>query len=69
MADQAIERAAAPASSVEVRNALVDTLRLDLIGPSNAHAFAAELLPEPPKRYVFQPASIEHEQCGVAGVS
>lgn len=43
--------APAPQSSVEVREQLVQTLRLDLIGPTNDHSFANELLPEPPTRW------------------
>ena len=39
------------ASSLDVRSLLVDTLRLDLIGPDNGHAFADELLPERPTRW------------------
>lgn len=38
-------------SSVDVRRKMVDTLRLDLIGPHNDHAFARELLPETPTRW------------------
>lgn len=38
-------------SSAEIRSELVTALRLDLIGPSNDHAFAEELLPEPPTRW------------------
>ena len=38
-------------SSEEVRQELVDTIRLDLIGPDNDHTFANELLPEPPTRW------------------
>ena len=41
----------APTTSVEVRQNLVETLRLDLIGPDNGHAFANELLPESPTRW------------------
>jgi len=37
--------------SVAVRAELVEALRLDLIGPSNDHAFANELLPEAPSRW------------------
>jgi hypothetical protein len=37
--------------SVAIRAELVEALRLDLIGPSNDHAFANELLPEPPSRW------------------
>ncbi len=39
-----------PMDSLHVRGQLVETLRLDLIGPDNDHAFANELLPEPPMR-------------------
>lgn len=39
------------ANSVDVRAQLVETLNLDLIGPTNDHAFARELLPEPPTRW------------------
>ena len=38
-------------NSLHVRGQLVETLRLDLIGPDNDHAFANELLPEPPTRW------------------
>ncbi|MDA0841195.1 MAG: DISARM system helicase DrmA [Planctomycetota bacterium] len=38
-------------TSVEIRSDLVETLRLDLIGPDNDHPFAEELLPEPPQRW------------------
>ncbi len=38
-------------TSVEVRERLVETLRLDLVGPDNEHAFATELLPESPTRW------------------
>ena len=38
-------------NSTEVRRELVDALTLDLVGPTNAHAFAAELLPESPSRW------------------
>lgn len=34
-----------------IRRELVETLRLDLVGPSNDHAFARELLPEPPNKW------------------
>ncbi len=37
------------ASPVNVRTELVEALRLDLVGPSNNHPFAHELLHEPPK--------------------
>lgn len=37
--------------STSVRTKLVDTLRLDLVGPDNDHAYASELLPEPPTRW------------------
>jgi len=38
-------------TSVDVRKALVEVLDLDLIGPTNDHAFARELLPETPLRW------------------
>lgn len=38
-------------SSTQVRSLLVETLQLDLVGPSNDHAFARELLPETPTRW------------------
>lgn len=38
-------------TSSSVRHQLVETLRVDLIGPTNDHAFATELLPEPPTRW------------------
>lgn len=38
-------------TSETVRRELIDALRLDLVGPSNDHAFARELLPEPPSRW------------------
>ena len=41
----------APTSSLQVRADLVEALRLDLVGPGHAHAFAHELLPEPPSRW------------------
>ena len=37
--------------SVEVRQQLLQTLRVDLVGPDNDHAFANELLPESPTRW------------------
>jgi len=37
--------------SSSVRSDLVESLRLDLIGPNNDHGFAQELLPEPPTRW------------------
>ncbi|MGH8338678.1 MAG: hypothetical protein ACRETL_18050 [Gammaproteobacteria bacterium] len=39
------------ASSIEVRSRLVEAIRLDLVGPDNRHAFAAEVLPESPSRW------------------
>ncbi|MBI5366349.1 MAG: helicase [Planctomycetes bacterium] len=42
---------AAPPTSEEVRGGLVEALRLDLVGPDHRHAFAAELLPDPPSRW------------------
>jgi len=38
-------------TSLDVRADLVQALRLDLVGPDNQHAFAAELLPESPSRW------------------
>lgn len=38
-------------NSVEIRADLVAALRLDLVGPDNAHAFAHELLPDRPSRW------------------
>jgi hypothetical protein len=38
-------------NSPEVRARLTEALRLDLIGPENDHAFASELLPQPPSRW------------------
>jgi len=38
-------------SSETIRRELVEALRLDLVGPSNDHVFARELLPEPPTRW------------------
>jgi hypothetical protein len=38
-------------TSQSVRSDVVEALRLDLVGPDNGHAFAAELLPESPSRW------------------
>ncbi len=38
-------------TSIDVRRTLVETLRLDLVGPNNDHEFAHELLPESPTRW------------------
>jgi hypothetical protein len=38
-------------TSDAVRGAIVEALQLDLIGPDNSHAFAKELLPDPPSRW------------------
>ncbi len=38
-------------TSCGVRAELVEALRLDLVGPDNAHAFAHELLPDAPSRW------------------
>lgn len=38
-------------TSVQVRERLVEAVRLDLVGPDNDHPFAAELLPESPSRW------------------
>lgn len=37
--------------SVEVRASMVDALRLDLVGPTNDHPFAREVLPDPPQQW------------------
>ena len=36
-------------NSTEIRTQLVEALRLDLVGPTNDHAFAHELLPQSPR--------------------
>src|ERR1700694_68967 len=41
----------APTTSDAIRGAIVEALQLDLVGPGNTHAFAKELLPEPPSRW------------------
>jgi hypothetical protein len=38
-------------TSLQVRDRLVEALRLDLVGPTNDHACARELLPESPRRW------------------
>ena len=38
-------------TSGSIRQDLIETLRLDLVGPDNDHAFANELLPESPTRW------------------
>lgn len=38
-------------NSFQARNKLIETLQLDLVGPDNHHAFAAEVLPESPSRW------------------
>ncbi len=37
--------------SIAIRSDLIETLKLDLVGPSNDHTFARELLPETPTRW------------------
>jgi hypothetical protein len=39
------------ATSLEIRDTLVDALRLDLIGPSPGHALEAEVLEQHPSRW------------------
>ncbi|MEO5352962.1 MAG: hypothetical protein H7835_07095 [Magnetococcus sp. XQGC-1] len=39
------------ASSSEVRDRLLDALRLDLVGPDNDYPFAQELLADTPSRW------------------
>jgi hypothetical protein len=38
-------------TSEQIRARLVEALRLDLVGPTNDHSFANELLPESPRRW------------------
>ena len=38
-------------NSTEIREKLVETLQLDLVGPRNDHGFAHELLPQSPQRW------------------
>jgi hypothetical protein len=38
-------------TSQEVRERLVETVEFDLVGPTNDHAFAHELLPQSPQRW------------------
>ncbi len=40
-----------PATSAQIRDELLEALRLDLVGPDNDHAFAHELLPDSPRRW------------------
>ncbi|KAA0895460.1 DISARM system helicase DrmA [Oryzomonas rubra] len=40
-----------PSTSEQIRSEIIHALCLDLVGPDNDHAFAAELLPEPPSRW------------------
>src|SRR5689334_23339539 len=44
-----IERSKMNSSTVRTR--LIETLQLDLVGPTNNHVFAQELLPESPSRW------------------
>src|SRR5438128_9899895 len=39
------------ATSLEIRDTLVDALSLDLIGPSPGHALEGEVLEQPPSRW------------------
>lgn len=39
------------ATSAEIRSKLVEALKLDLVGPDNAHPFAHEILPQSPRRW------------------
>lgn len=38
-------------NSTEIRTKLIEAVQLDLVGPSNDHAFAHELLPQSPRRW------------------
>jgi len=64
---------ASPKTSVGVRDQMVEALRLDLIGPHNAHPFAEELLPESPARWYLSGflvptnAPIEHRYDETSG--
>ena len=49
-------------TSFEARNRLVETLQLDLVGPDNRHAFAAEVLPESPSRWYLVPVDAPEDQ-------
>lgn len=40
-----------PRTSAEIRTDIVEAVRLDLVGPDNRHAFAQELIPDPPQRW------------------
>ena len=40
-----------PQNSIDVRSAIVEALQLDLVGPTNDHPYANELLPESPRRW------------------
>ena len=40
-----------PQNSIDVRSAIVEALRLDLVGPTHDHPCANELLPESPRRW------------------
>ena len=46
-----VPMSAAPTTSDQIRAHLLEALRLDLVGPTNDHAFANELLPESPRRW------------------
>jgi hypothetical protein len=55
-------------TSEHIRSEIVQALRLDLIGPDNNHAFAHELLPEPPSRwyltgYLVPRSAPERQRC------
>ena len=57
-----------PVTSENIRSEIVQALRLDLIGPDNDHAFAHELLPEPPSRwyltgYLVPRSAPERQRC------
>jgi len=39
------------ATSAQIRDELLEALRLDLVGPDNDHAFASERLPDSPRRW------------------
>ena len=45
------ERGSRPLKPIDVRNRLVEALRLDLIGPANGSDLEAEVLDTPPSRW------------------
>jgi hypothetical protein len=52
-------------TSTQVREKLVETIQLDLVGPRNDHAFAHELLPQSPQRW-YLTGYLVHQKTSVA---